>query len=44
MAEGEWLQYGSDDPVPAGEILLIAQKDIAMVEFVRIDGDLVSEE
>ena len=44
MAEGEWLPYDSDDPVPAGEILLISQKDIAMVEFVRIDGDQVSEE
>ncbi len=44
MAEGEWLPYDSDDPVPAGEILLISQRDIAMVEFVRIDGDQVSEE
>ena len=44
MAEGEWLPYDSDDPVPAGEILLISQRDIAMVEFVRIDEDQVSEE
>ena len=44
MAEGEWLPYDSDDPVPAGGILLISQRDIAMVEFVRIDGDQVSEE
>ena len=37
VAEGEWLASESNRRVPAGEILLVSQTDIAMVEFVRMD-------
>ena len=38
MAESEWLAPDSGESVPAGVIVLVPQKDIAMVEFVRING------
>ena len=36
LAEGEWLASESNTRVPAGDILLVSQEDIAMVEFVRM--------